>query len=196
VTETLDRLNELSDELLVERVTAGDVAAFAVIFDRYARPIYALAAHMLGPAEADEVVQEVFLRLWQRVHQFDPARGSLRVWLMAVARHRTLDLLKQRSQEQRVLAVDEIERLLAQLPAADLDMVELVWSRQRSAAMHQALRDLPAEQRRAILLAYFGGFSQSELAALLGWPLGTVKKRVRLALQKLRRFLVQWDEVG
>jgi RNA polymerase sigma-70 factor (ECF subfamily) len=185
-----------SDEALLEQVTARDTHAFSMLFDRYARPVYVLAAHLLGQTDAEEIVQEVFWRIWHRAHQFEPARGSARVWIMAVARHQIVDALKRRSQEQRLMAADEIDRLLANVPAAQVDVDELAWNRQQAEAMHHALHELPDEQRRVILLAYFGGLSQSDIASHLGWPLGTVKKRVRLALQKLRTSLLHWDEVG
>jgi RNA polymerase sigma-70 factor (ECF subfamily) len=196
-----DRQSELSesppsDEALLEHVKARDVHAFSLLFERYARPVYALAAHLLGPTDAEEIVQEVFWRVWHRAYQFDSTRGSARVWIMAVTRHLVLDHLKHRSREQRMIAVDEIDQLLAHIPANQADVDEMAWNHQRAEAMQQALRQLPDVQRRVILLAYFGGFSQSDIASHLGWPLGTVKKRVRLALQKLRTYLRQWDEVG
>jgi RNA polymerase sigma-70 factor, ECF subfamily len=182
---------ELSDEVLVARIGAGDMAAFSLLYDRYAPAVYALAAHLLNPREAEEIVQEVFLRLWQRADQFDAGRGSFRTWFMAVARHQTLDQLKRCSREQRLLALAEIERLLAEHPT-DLgaQVAETLWQEQQQQAMLRALNELPAEQRRALVLAYFGGLSQSTIAEELGWPLGTVKKRIRLGLQKLRNALV------
>jgi RNA polymerase sigma-70 factor (ECF subfamily) len=185
----------LSDEALMEQVKAQDVHAFSLLFDRYARPVYALAAHLLGASEAEEIVQEVFWRVWHRARQYELTRGSVRVWIMTVARHLALDALKRRSQEERVRAVEEIDTLLANLPASHTNVEEIVWKRQRAEAMEQVIHALPDAQRRVILLAYFGGFSHAELAAHLGWPLGTVKKRVRLALQKLRTYLLHWDEV-
>src|SRR5687767_7608886 len=97
----LSELNELplSDEMLMEQVKAQDVHALSLLFDRYARPIYALAAHLLGPTDAEEIVQEVFWRIWHRAHQFEPTKGSARVWIMAVTRHLVIDALKHRSQE-------------------------------------------------------------------------------------------------
>jgi RNA polymerase sigma-70 factor, ECF subfamily len=190
--------NELppTDEALMEQVKARDVDAFSLLFDRYAHPVYALAAHLLGQTDAEEIVQEVFWRIWHRAHQFEPTRGSARVWIMAVARHQIVDALKRRSQEQRLMALGEIDGLLADVPAAQIDVDELAWSRQRAEAMQHALHELPDEQRRVIVLAYFGGLSQSDIASHLGWPLGTVKKRVRLALQKLRTYLLHWNEVS
>jgi RNA polymerase sigma-70 factor, ECF subfamily len=182
---------ELSDEALVARVVQRDVAAFTMLYDRYARPVYVLATYMLGSAEAEEAVQELFLRLWHKADQFEANRGSFNNWFMAISRHHLRDQLRRRSLQQRVMAAEQIDQLLTEAVDPNMDVEQEVWQRQRSAALLNALKSLPAEQRRAIILAYFGGFSQSSIAEHLGWPLGTVKKRVRLGLQKLRAFLGQ-----
>jgi RNA polymerase sigma-70 factor (ECF subfamily) len=187
---------ELSDEALVARIHAGDAPSFTLLYDRYAPAIYVMAAHLLNPGEAEEIVQDVFLRLWQRAEQFDAGRGSFRSWLMAIARNQILDQLKRCSQEQRLLALYEIERLLAESHADVAGQVaETLWHEQQQQALLQALNQLPAEQRRALVLAYFGGLSQSMIAQELGWPLGTVKKRIRLGMQKLRDALARWRKV-
>lgn len=177
---------EPSDEALVARVAQRDAAALATLYDRYAQPVYALAAHTLGQADAEEVVQEVFLSLWQKAAQFDRKRGWFYVWFLTIARHRVLDELRRRGHRERMVAAEAVDRLLAEAPDAAADVDEQVWLRDRGRAALQALRALPANQRRALVLAYFGGLSQSAIARQLGWPLGTVKKRIRLGLQKLR----------
>jgi RNA polymerase sigma-70 factor (ECF subfamily) len=179
---------EFSDEALVARVGQRDVAAFGLLYNRYARAVYALAVHMLGSAEAEEVVQEVFLRLWSKADQFQTGRGSFGAWFMTIARHHVLDELRRRGQEQSV-AAQAIDQILVE--AADgLDNVEEeAWSREQGRTVLHALQGLPAEQRQALVLAYLGGLSQSSIAQSLGWPLGTVKKRIRLGLQKLRAAL-------
>lgn len=184
---------EQSDEALVERVKEQDVAAFTVLYDRYAPAVYALAAHLLNPTEAEEVVQEVFLRLWNKAGQFDAQTGLFKSWFMTIARNQIWDLLKRRTHEQRLLATYEIEQVLSTPIDPVTHIAEEAWTQQRQQAMLQALHDLPPEQKRAIVMAYFGGFSQSAIAQELGWPLGTVKKRIRLGLQKLRHFLAPWQ---
>jgi RNA polymerase sigma-70 factor (ECF subfamily) len=174
--------HELNDEHLVARVQARDVAAFTLLYDRYAPAVYAMAAHLLNPVDAEEIVQEVFLRLWQRAEQFDAGRGSFRSWFMTIARHQILDQLKRCSQEQRLLAENYID--------IEGQVTEMLWQQQQHQGLLQALHQLPAEQRRALVLAYFGGLSQSMIAQELGWPLGTVKKRIRLGIQKLRNALI------
>ena len=177
---------EPSNEALAARVARRDVAAFTQLYDRYAPAVYALAAHTLGRADAEEVVQAVFLRLWNKAGQFDAARGLFGAWFMTVARHCVLDELRRRGQQRRLLAIGEIEQLLAETSDPTVDVEEQAWLRERGEAMARALGTLPPEQRRVLVLAYFGGLSQGEIARQLDVPLGTVKKRIRLGLQKLR----------
>jgi RNA polymerase sigma-70 factor, ECF subfamily len=185
---------ETRDALLAARVRHGDAEAFGALYDRYAPAVYALAAHALGPAEAEEVVQEVFLRLWQRAGQFDPVRSAFGAWFMAIARHRMLDELRRRGQARRLSAAGDVERLLASAPDPALDPGTEVWLRETAHAVRSALAELPDDQRRVLVLAYFGGLTHSAMSDLLGWPLGTVKKRVRLGLQKLRRSLAAFGD--
>ena len=120
---------------------------------------------------------------------------------MAIARHQLVGQLRKRSLQQRVIAADEIERVLADAIAPGRDLADEAWSHESGSALLGALGELPAEQRRALVLAYFGGLTQSAIAKLTGTPLGTVKKRTRLGLQKLRERLAEklgsgWRETG
>jgi RNA polymerase sigma-70 factor (ECF subfamily) len=180
---------ELSDEMLMTLVVQRNVAAFSQLFDRYAQTVYVLAAHMLGSTDAEEVVQEVFLRCWNKAEQFDAARGSFRSWFLTVARHYVLNELRRHTLHQRLQAVAEIDQLLASAadPAADVEAV--AWQHVQQDDILRALTGLPDEQRQALVLAYFGGLSHTQIAQHLGWPLGTVKKRIQLGLQKLRTAL-------
>jgi RNA polymerase sigma-70 factor (ECF subfamily) len=180
---------ELSDEMLMTLVVQRNVAAFSQLFDRYAQTVYVLAAHMLGSTDAEEVVQEVFLRCWNKAEQFDAARGSFRSWFLTVARHYVLNELRRHTLHQRLQAVAEIDQLLASAadPAADVEAV--AWQHVQQDDILRALTGLPDEQRQALVLAYFGGLSHAQIAQHLGWPLGTVKKRIQLGLQKLRTAL-------
>jgi RNA polymerase sigma-70 factor (ECF subfamily) len=189
--EDQDRtLAEASDELLAARTARGDVAAFTTLYDRYVRLVYTVAVHMLGAAEAEEVVQELFFRLWNKAGQFDVSRGSFKAWFMALSRYYMLDELRRRSQHQRLVAAEQVDQdLMEAVDPAGLNVEEAVWQRERGQVILQALAGLPEAQRRVIVLAYFGGLSQSSIADYLDCPLGTVKKRVRLGLQKLRAFL-------
>jgi RNA polymerase sigma-70 factor, ECF subfamily len=182
---------EPSDEALALRVADGDMGAFATLYDRHATRVYAWAAQLLGADEADDVTQEVFMRLWHKAPQFDPARGRFAAWFVAVARHAIAARGRKRSLESRIIAVEEIGDLLASAPDPRPSVEALVWTAERDAALAAAVRDLPAEQRRVIVMAYFGGLSQSEIAKAVATPLGTVKQRTRLALAKLRRAVAE-----
>lgn len=179
---------EPSDEALLERVRQQDVTAFSQLYDRYARPIYILAVTSLDRAEAEEIVQEVFLRLWRKADQFRPERGPFGAWFMTIARHQVWDVMRRLHREPS-LAAEVIDQLLIESAMSVGDVEEQAWSQEIGEAILDALQGLPAEQRRALVLAYFGGLSQSSIADHLGWPLGTVKKRIRLGLQKLRTAL-------
>ena len=180
--------SEPSDEALIERVCKQDVTAFSQLYDRYARPIYILAVTTLDRAEAEEIVQEVFLRLWHKADQFRPERGPFGAWFMTIARHQVWDVWHRLHREPS-LAAEVIDQLLRESANNAGDIEEEAWSQEVGRAILHALQGLPAEQRRALVLAYFGGLSQSSIAEHLGWPLGTVKKRIRLGLQKLRTAL-------
>lgn len=175
--------------MLASRIASRDMTAFSYIYDRYARPVYAMAGHMLGVPEAEEAAQEIFMRLWNKASQYDPARGPFSHWFMSIARNHILDRLRARSERKRIIAAEEIDLLLSEAADPRVDVLDQVWQKQRGDALSQALRRIPAEQRRVIVLAYFGGMSQSEISMHLNVPLGTVKKRIRLGLQKMRAAL-------
>ena len=177
------------DGALARQVSKGDVAAFTLLYDRYVTSIHATAVHMLGAAEADEIVQEVFLRLWLKAYQYDAARGSFKSWFMAIARHCILREMSTRSRHQRAQTAEDIDRVLSRVPDGTVDVEEVAWLRDQAHTLLTELGILPSDQRRVLVLAYFGGLSQSAIARHLDLPLGTVKKRTRLGLQKLRRAL-------
>ncbi len=178
----------VSDEELAGRVAAGDLAAFASLYDQYAPRVFAWAAHLLGRDEAEDATQEILLRLWDRADRYDARRGPFAPWFYAVARHELIARARSRTREVRVVATDEIERLLFDR-ASSADTEAAAIARVAGDELIRALRTLPVQQRRVLVLAYFGGLSQSEIARGTSTPLGTVKKRTRLALAKLRAAL-------
>lgn len=183
--------SDYSDEALIEQVTQhGDRTAFTQLYDRYAPLIYTLAIHMVGRGEAEEMTQEIFLRLWRRAERYDVQRGRFKHWFISVARNYMRDELR-RQRAQPIITAEDIDDILQYTADTTADVPETAWHRERNAALQQALKTLPSAQRRAILLAYFGGVTQSAIAQQLGWPLGTVKKRIRLGMQKLRAALQQ-----
>jgi RNA polymerase sigma-70 factor, ECF subfamily len=174
------------DESLAARVAAGDVAAFTQLYERYAQRIYAWCVHTLGAGRAEDAVQEIFLRLWQAAVQFDPTRGRFVTWFFAIARHHLVHELRKAGVRRRAAVAAEIAEVFA---APTADPAELASARDEAIALVGALLRLPEEQRQVLAMAYFGGLSQSQIAAHLAVPLGTVKKRVRLGMGKLRAAL-------
>ena len=181
---TANRLDyaEQPDALLVELLGQQDVRALETLYGRYAGAVYSMALKMLGePAAAEEIVQECFLKLWRQPELYQPERGRLVSWLLGVTHHRSVDQLRRRRLEQRHTA----EETGDSLPADD-DPEQLAWGNARAEALGRALASLPPSQRLALELAYLRGMTQAEIAACLGEPLGTIKTRTRLAMQKLR----------
>jgi RNA polymerase sigma-70 factor, ECF subfamily len=174
----------LADEDLMELVRDRDSQAFGVVFDRHGGAAYSLAYRMCGSrAGAEDVVQEAFLSLWRSGARYDRARGSVRSWILSVVHNRTIDAFRREAVKEARNVRDE--GLAELLPSGELTEVEAE-RRDDAHRVRSALLDLPQDQRRVIELAYFGGFTHSEIAELLGLPAGTVKGRMRLGLAKLR----------
>jgi RNA polymerase sigma-70 factor (ECF subfamily) len=178
----------VSDDQLIEAVARGDRRAFESLYDRYSSAVFGLALRTLRDREsAEEAVQEVFWRVWQRAQSFDRNR-SFKPWLFGIAHNYCIDeLRRRRSRPQSVYEDDEHPVLSSIADAADVSEAALD-SEQRRIVL-TALEQLPTEQRQALELAYFSGLTQQEIAVRLGNPLGTIKTRMRLGLQKLRGIL-------
>jgi RNA polymerase sigma-70 factor (ECF subfamily) len=177
-------LRDLADEDLMALVHSGDDEAFAVMFDRHADAAFSLAYRMCGRrSTAEDVVQEAFMSLWRSGAHYDRARGSVRSWVLGVVRNRSIDLFRRDAIRtgRDVAAEDVVERL-----AARDDVPAEAERRHDARHVRSALDELPPDQRKVIELAYFGGFSHSQIAEMLGLPPGTVKGRMRLGLTKLR----------
>ncbi len=165
----------------------GDARAFEVVFDRHADAAFSLAYRMCGRrSTAEDVVQEAFLSLWRSGARYDRQRGSVRSWVLGVVHNRAIDLFRRESVRtgQDVNAEGIVERM----PAPE-DTAGEVETREDADEVRTALRELPAEQRQVIELAYFGGFTHAQIASMLQLPAGTVKGRMRLGLTKLRMAL-------
>jgi len=168
-------------------VVRGDTRAFAILYDRHAVAAYSLAYRICGRRpSAEEVVQEAFLAAWRRRSSFDPTRGGVRPWILTLVRNRSIDALRHAS-ATTVRDVHD-ERIAAAMPALELTDIA-VERRSETVAIRAALEQLPDEQQRVIELAFFGGFTHLEIAAMLNVPAGTVKGRMRLGLMKLRTAL-------
>lgn len=162
----------------------GHARAFEVIFDRHAGVAFSLAYRMCGSrVRAEDVVQEAFLSLWRSGARYDRRRGSVRSWILGVARNQAIDTFRHDAVVESHHAGDD--RLAEQMPAAELTASQ-VERRDDAHRVRSALLDLPVDQRRVIELAYFGGFTHTEISEMLELPAGTVKGRMRLGLSKLR----------
>ena len=172
--------------MLIGRLVEGDRNAFAELYDRYSRQAYSLARRIcVAEALAEDVVQEAFLALWREPTRFRPDRGSFGTWLMTLVHHRAVDTVRREDAQRRranAAADAQGDGPATVVPGAAEAAIERVVG----AEVRAALRELPYEQREIIALAYFGGYTQGEVAALTGVPLGTVKSRTFAGLRRLR----------
>ncbi len=180
---------ELSDEELMQRLFYGDLEAFEALYSRYADLVYSTALRILRDVHlAEDMVQEIFLRLWRKPESYEAQRGRFLTWLMSVARNRAVDEVRSRGRRFRhetpTASGEQQEREIADGGEHDPALTAQLAEQQR--AIRAALAGLPAEQRQVIELAYFGGYTQQEISVMLGQPLGTVKTRIRLGMQKLK----------
>ncbi len=177
-------LAHLSDEALVALAARSEQSALAELYDRFGRPAYGLALRILhDEALAEDAVQEAFLALWRSAARFVPERGKASTWILTLVHRRAVDLV--RHEERR--RTDALEQ--APEPESRTLVDEEAWLRLQRERVQAALRELPDQQREAIELAYYGGFTQSELAERLGQPLGTIKSRMFMGLARMRELL-------
>jgi RNA polymerase sigma-70 factor, ECF subfamily len=185
----------LEDDMLLKAVASGQSAALGTLYDRYSRLVFSLAFHIVNDeAVAEEVTQEVFLQVWNKAGSYQTDLGKFSTWLTSVARHRAIDCLRRRNvrPEGNRAVWDENEDSENSIEPQWVDptniesQVELTL---QSRVVRQAIAQLPNEQQVALALAYFQGLSHQEIAEKTGEPLGTIKTRIRLAMQKLRQVL-------
>lgn len=181
------------DAELVRRMRSKDERALGTFYDRWFPVVHGVVSRMLeSPDDVEDVVEEAFWQAWRQAERFEVERGSVQTWLLTIARSRALDRLRSRRRLREDPLADATASeadTSAPTPAAPSDPLADAEHAERSRIVRAALADLPAEQREALELGYFGGLSQSEIAEQTGQPLGTVKTRMRLALQKLRERL-------
>ncbi len=175
------------DEAQLAAIGRDDEAAIAALYDRYGGLAYGLAYRVLGErGAAEDVVQDAFLSVWRRAASFQPGRGSVRTWLLSIVHHRAIDRLRGTSgRTRRDAPLDDLDRVVQ----VDDPWREVEVGVQRD-VLRRGLSSLPEAQRRTIELAYFGGHTQQEIAAMMEVPVGTVKGRMRIGLHKLRDLLV------
>ncbi len=186
-------LRDLADEDLMQLVRRGEAPAFEVVYERHSSAAFSLAYRMCGTrSAAEDVVQEAFLSLWRSGARYDRTRGSVRTWVLGIVHNRAIDSLRRSVVHDRKRASDEgIEERFEARERTDVEVARL----DEAAEIRQALTTLPTEQSRVIELAYFGGFTQSEIADMIDTPIGTVKGRMRLGLEKMRAQLGGLREV-
>lgn len=181
-----------SDDCLVTLVARYDEAALAEIYRRHGAAVYGLARRILrGSEEADDIAQEVFLRLWNQPQRFDSERGSLRTYLLTQTHARAVELIRSQTSRRR-REVADYERAAP----VGYDLEREIWDHAVAEAIHRGLGALPTDERRAIELAYFGGCSYTEVAAQLQQPEGTVKSRIRNGMRRIRAQLLETGIVG
>jgi RNA polymerase sigma-70 factor, ECF subfamily len=178
-------LAHFSDEALVALVVRSDQVALSELYDRYGRVAYNLAYRILrDPALAEDAVQEAFLTVWRTAARFLPERSKASTWILTLVHRRAVDLVR-REERRRAEPLDET------LEPAGEETDESAWLRLERERVQTALRRLPDQQREALELAYYGGFTQSELAERLGLPLGTIKSRMFAGLARMRELLAE-----
>jgi RNA polymerase sigma-70 factor (ECF subfamily) len=183
-----DHLCSLADEDLMQYVRKADPAAFGVLYDRHSGVAFSLAYRIVGTrAQAEDVVQEAFLSIWRSGARYDRGRGSVRTWVLGIVHNRAIDGLRRATVHDKRRASDE--GIAERIEAKERTDVEVA-RREEAGTVRAAMDVLPPEQSQVIELAYFGGFTHSEIAEMLETPIGTVKGRMRLGLEKMRTALV------
>jgi RNA polymerase sigma-70 factor, ECF subfamily len=177
-------LQSLADEELMALVAKGQARAFETIYERHGGAAFSLAYRMCGSRSlAEDVAQEAFLSIWRSGGRYDRARGSVRTWVLGIVHNRAIDALRRTVVQERRRASDEgIEERFEARERTEVEAAR----REEASTIRGMIQTLPDEQSRVIELAYFGGFTHSEIAEMLGAPIGTVKGRMRLGLEKLR----------
>ncbi|MGI8846253.1 MAG: RNA polymerase sigma factor [Thermoleophilaceae bacterium] len=182
-------IGHLADEEIMHLVKEGDPRAFEVLYDRHSGPAFSLAYRMVGNrVVAEDVSQEAFVSIWRSRLRYQPDRGSVRTWVLGIVHHRAIDALRRNTvHDKRRASAEGIEERFEAPEHTDVEVAR----RDEARIVRAAIDELPDEQCRVIELAYFGGFSHSQIADQLKMPIGTVKGRMRLGLDKLRRSLVR-----
>ncbi len=190
MTVRREKAERLADEELMPLIGEKDPEAFAVFYDRHGGVAFSLAYRIVGErAAAEDVTQEAFISVWRSGARYDRARGSVRSWMLGIVRNRAIDLLRSKAGRAPNLDFDD-DSILEQRPAEELTDEEALRHETRD-EVRGAIGGLPGEQSKVIELAYFGGFSHSEISEMLDVPLGTVKGRMRLGLEKIRGELAE-----
>lgn len=178
-----------NDKYLLERIAKGDPAGISDLYDRYKTLVFSVAYNVLGNMEdAEEVTLDVFSKVWEKVESYSSPKATVKVWIASIARNRSIDVLRRRNVRLTSLSPKWADACLECLPAHENQEEDLEMAMAHR-AITNALAQLPSNQRDALSLAYFRGYSHSQIAEMLDEPLGTVKTRIRSAVQKLRKIM-------
>lgn len=179
----------LEDEVLLKLIALSQENALSELYDRYSRLVYSMAMNSLGESSlAEEVTQDVFLRIWQKADTYLSGQSKVSTWIASITRHRAIDVIRRRKARPEGYLDPWATMEKLDFPE-DMDVEEEVETAQQRQRVRQAIAQLPEEQRQALAYAYFQGYTHREIAELLNQPLGTVKTRIRMAMQKLRQYL-------
>jgi RNA polymerase sigma factor (sigma-70 family) len=182
---------ELNDEQLIAAICKGEESAIEALYERYYRYAYALAYRILRePGASEDIVQDAFLSVWRKASSYQAQNGSVQSWIQAIVRHRAIDKIRasaHRDYQWIPLQVDNEQ----DPPSEQPDVWEQAWQSEQHRIIHEVMEQIPSEQRMVIELAYFGGFTHAEISERLEIPLGTVKGRMRLGLQKMKTLLAE-----
>jgi RNA polymerase sigma-70 factor (ECF subfamily) len=188
---TVQDLQLLADEDLMPLVERKDPRAFEIVYDRHGGAAFSLAYRMVGNrSAAEDITQEAFLSLWRSGARYDRARGSVRTWLLGIVRNRAIDLLRREVMQAPAISFDD-EISADKRPSSPVETDVEALRREAAREVRGVLSELPGDQMRVIELAYFGGLTHSQIADMLGMPLGTVKGRMRLGMEKIRARLAE-----
>jgi RNA polymerase sigma-70 factor (ECF subfamily) len=178
--------SDVPDDQLIAALARQDLSALETLYDRYGKVAFSLAYRIVGDrGSAEDVVQDAFLSVWRQAKSYKRERGSPKTWLMAIVHHRSIDKLRSHASNGSTIPIEDVPETYDDVPG----VWQQVWAELRGESVRKALEQLPVEQKKSIELAYFSGYSQSEIAELMGVPLGTVKGRMRIGLQKLKAML-------
>jgi len=184
----------LGDEELIGLVADMDAGAFEVLYDRHSQAVYSLCYRIAGSRSlADDVCQEAFISLWRSGSRYDPRRGSVRSWILSIAHNRAIDQIRRTTRHDARQVHDDGDALAERLPASERTDAEVL-RRAEVDDTERMLDLLPGDQRKVISLAFYSGYSHSEIAEVLGVPLGTVKSRMRLGLERLQVHMMEGAE--
>ncbi|HXN08984.1 MAG TPA: sigma-70 family RNA polymerase sigma factor [Candidatus Acidoferrales bacterium] len=181
-------LSGRTDDQILAALAQRDLSALEELYDRYSKVAYSLAYRIVGDrGNAEDVVQDAFLSVWRQAGTYKRERGAARTWLMSIVHHRSIDRLRSGASSSNTIPYEELPETREETTKPSI--WQQAWNNVRGDMIRRALERLPVEQKKSIELAYFSGYTQAEIAELMGVPLGTVKGRMRIGLQKLRTML-------